>query len=241
MRQWLNGKEIHDLIFDESPYKVYSAKVTGTPQLKTVCFEINGQREYRGEGTIQFTCYYPFAHTPITTKSGGDGRSLENYLEEDYPTKSGWQVGANMLDKHTDGINLGDLPSTFVFRYSGEIKKDEIFTVGNLKITIKEPCSNLTWDSKTGLVIATPSTSGDTTENGERPILYTGTSYGTIPVTEPNERVAIYHFYKQNNQYYRMYIDKKIYEYDEDNIELIGSAGRTQTVPFTIEYNYWYY
>ena len=38
MRTWLDGKDIHDLIFDETPYKVYSAKVTGTPQLKTICF-----------------------------------------------------------------------------------------------------------------------------------------------------------------------------------------------------------
>jgi predicted phage tail component-like protein len=49
MRTWLDGKEIHDLIFDEHPYKVYSAKVTGTPQLKTLCFDDeNGQRVYKG-------------------------------------------------------------------------------------------------------------------------------------------------------------------------------------------------
>jgi predicted phage tail component-like protein len=42
MREWLDGKGIHDLIFDEAPYKVYSAKVTGTPQLKTICFEESG-------------------------------------------------------------------------------------------------------------------------------------------------------------------------------------------------------
>jgi hypothetical protein len=42
MRTWLNGKGIHDLVFDECPYKVYSAKVTGTPQLKTICFEEDG-------------------------------------------------------------------------------------------------------------------------------------------------------------------------------------------------------
>lgn len=64
MRQWLDGKAIHDLIFDEAPYKVYSAKVTGTPSLKTLCFEKEGKRIYKGEGTIQFTCYYPYAHTP---------------------------------------------------------------------------------------------------------------------------------------------------------------------------------
>lgn len=42
MRSWLDGKGIHDLIFDETPYKVYSAKVTGIPQLKTVCFSEGG-------------------------------------------------------------------------------------------------------------------------------------------------------------------------------------------------------
>ena len=42
MRSWLDGKGIHDLVFDEAPYKVYSAKVTGTPQLKTVCFDEEG-------------------------------------------------------------------------------------------------------------------------------------------------------------------------------------------------------
>lgn len=64
MRLWLDGKGIHDLIFDERPYKVYSAKVSGTPQLKYIAFSEDGKRVYKGEGTIQFTCYYPFAHTP---------------------------------------------------------------------------------------------------------------------------------------------------------------------------------
>ena len=239
MRNWLNGKEIRDLIFDECPYKVYSAKVTGTPQLKTLCFEINGQREYRGEGTIQFTCYYPFAHTP-TTKSGEDGRSLENYLEEDYPTKSGWSEGAGMLEKHVEGINLGDVPSNFIFKYVGDVAVDTKFVVGNLEITIKEACSDLTWDSKTGLVIATPAPEGETIFS-ERPIHYTGTSYGTIPVTTPNEPVDIYYFYKQGDQYYRMYINKNIFEYDAKNKELKGRSGRASSLPFTIEYNYWYY
>ena len=29
MRQWLNGKEMGDLWFEEAPYKIYSVKVTG--------------------------------------------------------------------------------------------------------------------------------------------------------------------------------------------------------------------
>jgi predicted phage tail component-like protein len=52
MRSWLDGKKISDLIFDEWPYKVYSAKVTSQPQLKTICFSDNGERVYKGEGTI---------------------------------------------------------------------------------------------------------------------------------------------------------------------------------------------
>lgn len=65
LKQTFDGKDIHDLIFDEEPYKVWSAKVTGTAQIKHLCFEENeGQRTYKGEGSITFTCYYPYAHTP---------------------------------------------------------------------------------------------------------------------------------------------------------------------------------
>lgn len=54
-------KQIHELIFDERPYKYYMAKITGTPQIKTICFEVNGKRIYKGEGTLNFICYYPYA------------------------------------------------------------------------------------------------------------------------------------------------------------------------------------
>jgi predicted phage tail component-like protein len=75
MKQWLNGKEIKELTFDENVDIHYSAKVTGTPQLKTICFEeeytetesgeevIKKRNIYKGEGTIQFTCYFPFGWT----------------------------------------------------------------------------------------------------------------------------------------------------------------------------------
>ena len=56
-----DGKEVHDLIFDECPYKVYKAKVTGTPSLKYICFEEGEKDIYKGEGTVNFTCYEPYA------------------------------------------------------------------------------------------------------------------------------------------------------------------------------------
>lgn len=78
MRQWLNGKETGDLWFSEAPYKVYTVKPTGTPSLKTLCFdrynETTGcnERVYKGEGTIQFTAYWPYAHTPDWIAPAGE-------------------------------------------------------------------------------------------------------------------------------------------------------------------------
>jgi predicted phage tail component-like protein len=52
MKKWFSGKEMGDLWFAEEPYKVYTAKVTGQPNIKTLCFDVNGKREYRGEGSV---------------------------------------------------------------------------------------------------------------------------------------------------------------------------------------------
>lgn len=61
-RLW-NDKKIHDLIFDELPYKVYSAKITGNSQMKHLVFDEKGERIYKGEGSFNFTCYFPFARS----------------------------------------------------------------------------------------------------------------------------------------------------------------------------------
>jgi hypothetical protein len=39
LKVWLNGKEMGDLWFAEAPYKVWSVKVTGTPNIKYVPFD----------------------------------------------------------------------------------------------------------------------------------------------------------------------------------------------------------
>ena len=82
-------KNIHTLIFDELPYKVYKVKATGTPNLKYVCFDGNNKeflrlnesslnlrtkdslygnfampgtgRVYKGEGQLNFIAYTPYA------------------------------------------------------------------------------------------------------------------------------------------------------------------------------------
>lgn len=55
--------KLQDLVFDELPYKTYRAKIKGKPQFTTICFKNRetGERTYKGEGTLNFICYFPFA------------------------------------------------------------------------------------------------------------------------------------------------------------------------------------
>ena len=159
IKETFSGDGVHDLIFDEAPYKVWSAKVTGSATMKHLCFEEGGRRIYKGEGNITFTCYYPYAHTPNLTKSGGDGRFLSNYLDIDYPNKSEWAFNEDgttvlplMLDNSKQLQNLGDLPAPFIFRTLNSVEAGTTFQIGDCFIKTQKDCEGLEWDSRTGLV-----------------------------------------------------------------------------------------
>jgi hypothetical protein len=52
-----------DLVFDERPYKTYKAKIKSKPTFKYVCFlNQDGERVYKGTGTLNMVCYSPFAY-----------------------------------------------------------------------------------------------------------------------------------------------------------------------------------
>lgn len=55
--------KLQDLVFDELPYKTYRAKIKSNPDFKHICFtnRETGERVYKGEGTLQFICYFPYA------------------------------------------------------------------------------------------------------------------------------------------------------------------------------------
>ena len=89
-----NDKKLHSLILDEQLYKVYTAKVETAPSLKYIAFEENGQRIYKGEGSISFVCYYPYA------------RSLYNFIE-DYLATQWDSIYYNLQDEIPGGI-IGD-------------------------------------------------------------------------------------------------------------------------------------
>lgn len=64
LAQIFSSDQLQDLVFDEQPYKTYKAKCKSQPQFKYVCFKDpqTQQRIYKGEGTLNFICYYPFAY-----------------------------------------------------------------------------------------------------------------------------------------------------------------------------------
>ena len=80
--QVFNGKDVGPLIFDEEPYKAYTVKLQSPIQLKYICFDkydlptkslydfsakddgtgkVVQERIYKGEGTINFIAYKPYA------------------------------------------------------------------------------------------------------------------------------------------------------------------------------------
>lgn len=85
MRQLLGDKQVHPLIFDEYPFKTYMGKISGNPSIKMLCFEEEGQRVYKGEGTISIVCYNPFGECPPQKK-------FENYYTSTWYPNLGYKT-----------------------------------------------------------------------------------------------------------------------------------------------------
>ena len=94
LKQWLGDKQIHPLVFDEAPYKTYMVKTSSIPTLKFICFDNitknNGKmtvdRVYKGEGSLQFITYFPFA------------RCSKKYLSEySDSNKEEWATASGLL------------------------------------------------------------------------------------------------------------------------------------------------
>lgn len=63
-----SDKKLHKLIFDETPYKVYYAKLKQNPTIKKICFDEGEGREriYKGELDLDFVCYTPYAYARVS-------------------------------------------------------------------------------------------------------------------------------------------------------------------------------
>lgn len=133
MRKTFGDQLSHQLIFDDEPYKVYYAKVTGTPQLQYVPF--SSPRIYKGEGTFSFTCFDPFAHTPNSNKYlseytvGGDSNP-SNPIWYKYNNKNEWKDSAGLLAAQTIGSISYDT-------YDTDERRFRIYNPGDLETDFK--------------------------------------------------------------------------------------------------------
>lgn len=85
---WLyNGGKISSLIFDELPYKKYFCKCSSSPDTKYLTFDSESGRIYKGEISIKFIAYDPYAY--IVDKW------LDNYTDDN---KEEWQSSSGLLD-----------------------------------------------------------------------------------------------------------------------------------------------
>ena len=134
LQQVFGTKELGKLVFDERPYKYYMVK-SGKPQLKYICFGKEGERIYKGEGTLTFTAYYPFA------------KSVFKFLNEyGNKNKNEWKEASGMkAEKGTYDIvsnngsisvyNAGDLETDFILKFSLPVDNTPI---GDIKITLSK-------------------------------------------------------------------------------------------------------
>lgn len=142
LRGIFGDKKIHNLIFDEAPYKVYQARINENPSLKYICFDEDGERVYKGEGTISLICYYPFGKSRY--------KYLEDYTSDNIPewdTEYGnldeWIVASGIKNKGTydtfsnrryNLYNPGDMETDYLLTFdfpedSSTIKGFQIFIV----------------------------------------------------------------------------------------------------------------
>ena len=153
LKSHFGDKQIHDLIFDETPYKVYSAKVTGTATLKHIPFgEGTTGRTYKGEGTIQFTCYWPFARCRFKSKE--EYYKIPEYAgltdtEKELCIDEWWTAS-----RIGNGGNFGDIPAHFEKTISGDDASKSISFSSGLVSWEKMPSKiSGTLNTKTGLVL----------------------------------------------------------------------------------------
>ena len=96
LRQTYNSKAVGPLIFDETPFKQYTAKLSQQAKISYIAFDvermkdytrldkqhlygqkdatIHNDRVYKGDGSLQFVCFEPYAKAPY--------KYLNQYEEE---------------------------------------------------------------------------------------------------------------------------------------------------------------
>ena len=160
LQQVFGTKELGKLVFDERPYKYYMVK-SSKPQLKYICFGKDGERIYKGEGTLTFTAYYPFAKSvfKFLEKEIEKETGKEVYvLRKTYSNIEEWAEASGMkaqgiLDtipaEPTENAypisvyNAGDLEADFILKFNGAPSNAINITLGQQDVGDKKAFLNL--------------------------------------------------------------------------------------------------
>ena len=124
IQQVFNNKQPQKLIYDEWPYKYYLVKSISPPSLRYLCFDENGERIYKGEGTLMLVAYYPYA------------RSVNKYLNE-YTVENlhEWSLSSGMLenpgnyDSVSSAVIDNEVISTINLYNCGDLPTDLILNI----------------------------------------------------------------------------------------------------------------
>jgi len=153
LKSWLGDKKVHDLIFDEVPYKVYKAKITGSATMKYIPFsEGETNRVYKGEGSIQFTAFSPYARSlhkflkdyevsNLNEWKAASGMRTNGYYEDD-------NINSSPIDEFISVFrgfyvyNPGDLETDFILKLrflNNEIAPGSIYMgIGSAQLNFKK-------------------------------------------------------------------------------------------------------
>ena len=134
IQQVFGTKELGKLIFDERPYKYYMVK-SSKPQLKYICFGKDGERIYKGEGTLTFTAYYPFAKSVFKFLNEYNDKNKDEWKEA-----SGMKAEKGTYDTVSDNgsisvYNAGDLETDFILKFDLPVDNTSI---SDIKITLSK-------------------------------------------------------------------------------------------------------
>ena len=236
-RKLFGDRQSHPLVFDEEPYKIYYAKITGTPQLTYVPFQNYDEdastrpRIYKGEGQFNFICYEPFAHCPNAYKYldtwvvGQNGPSWYKYNN-----KNEWNYSAGLLNtKGTyDTFNNG----SFKVYNPGDVEADFKFiipigaTLSGIKIT----------DGTNDLESHTLNVSGPITAKGSDTHLLFNSKTNLIEglSSQGARTMNLYNEYIQNGSWFKIPVNQTNKTWYFTPIDYSGDTP-------TLEYDYLYF
>lgn len=258
LRQVFDGKAMGPLIFDERPYKAYSVKVQSPPQFKYICFDIdqdeeknnvelvhnhmllpnqvsyptitrNIKRIYKGEGTINFISYYPYASSVY--------KYLNQYGASIYPTKNEWAASSGMLNSAGSGEGAYDgTNSASIKVYNpGDADTDCIIKVApnnlaNKYLILKGKSGNVIKKIKIGALTA--KNEDDLCLINSRTNLIEGSEGGVLSGNLYNE-------YIMQGDFFKIPVCEDTTDYY--NIVISSDGSQPSGTINSIEYNYLYY